>query len=50
MQPVYREFRAGDIKHSQADIGEARRLLGYEPTHDIRAGLREALAWYVANL
>jgi len=50
VQPMYREFRPGDIKHSQADIGEARRLLGYEPTHDIRAGLREALAWYVANL
>jgi UDP-N-acetylglucosamine 4-epimerase len=44
--PVYESFRAGDIRHSQADISRARRLLGYEPTHDVRAGLRAALPWY----
>lgn len=46
-QPVYREFRPGDIRHSQADISKATRLLGYQPTHDLRAGLQEALPWYV---
>jgi UDP-N-acetylglucosamine 4-epimerase len=41
------DFRAGDVRHSLADVSKARRLLGYEPTHDVRAGLREAMAWYV---
>ena len=45
--PRYRDFRAGDVRHSQADIGKARRLLGYRPTHDVRAGLAEAVNWYV---
>jgi UDP-N-acetylglucosamine 4-epimerase len=45
-QPVHRDFRAGDVLHSQADIGKARRLLGYEPTHSIGQGLDETLAWY----
>ena len=40
-------FRAGDVRHSQADIGKAQRLLGYAPTHDVRAGLGEAVHWYV---
>jgi UDP-N-acetylglucosamine 4-epimerase len=48
--PVYEEFRAGDVRHSQADIGKARRLLGYDPTHDVGSGLREALPWYEARL
>jgi UDP-N-acetylglucosamine 4-epimerase len=47
MQAEYQDFRPGDVRHSQADISKARRLLGYEPTHDMRAGLEEALGWYV---
>jgi UDP-N-acetylglucosamine 4-epimerase len=47
LQPEYRDFRPGDVRHSQADVSKARRLLGYEPTHDVRSGLTEALAWYV---
>jgi UDP-N-acetylglucosamine 4-epimerase len=39
-------FRSGDVRHSQADIGKARRLLGYAPTHDVRSGLHEAAGWY----
>lgn len=46
VQPVHRDFRAGDVLHSQADIGKAQRLLGYEPTHSIGQGLAEALPWY----
>lgn len=49
-EPVYRDFRAGDVRHSQADITKARRLLGYEPTHRIAAGLAEAMDWYVNDL
>lgn len=48
-QPVFRDFRTGDVRHSLADIGKAKRLLGYEPTHRIRGGLREAMAWYVSS-
>ena len=45
--PVYAAFRAGDVRHSQADIGKAQRLLGYAPTHDVRAGLQAAVDWYI---
>jgi UDP-N-acetylglucosamine 4-epimerase len=48
--PVYEDFRPGDIRHSQADIGKARRSLGYDPTYDVRTGLREALPWYEGRL
>ena len=44
---VYRDFRAGDVRHSEADISKAERLLGYQPTHDVRSGLAEAVPWYV---
>ncbi|HCX33714.1 MAG TPA: LPS biosynthesis protein WbpP [Rhodocyclaceae bacterium] len=46
-KPQYRDFRAGDVRHSQADIGKAARLLGYRPTHRLEEGLREAMPWYV---
>ncbi len=45
-KPVYREFRPGDIRHSQADITKARKLLGYAPTHSIAQGLELAMEWY----
>ncbi|HEX6707584.1 MAG TPA: SDR family oxidoreductase [Albitalea sp.] len=47
--PHFADFRAGDVRHSLADIGKAHRLLGYAPTHDVRAGLAEAVGWYVEN-
>lgn len=49
-QPIYREFRAGDVRHSQADVSKAERLLGYQPTHSIGEGLAEAMTWYVKDL
>lgn len=48
--PVFNDFRKGDVLHSQADIGKAERLLGYNPTHKIDDGLDAALYWYMANL
>jgi UDP-N-acetylglucosamine 4-epimerase len=45
--PVYRDFRAGDVLHSQADIGKAQRLLGYAPQFDIEAGIEQAMPWYI---
>ncbi len=49
-KPVYRDFRAGDVRHSLADISKARERLGYEPTHRIGEGLAEAMDWYVSDL
>jgi UDP-N-acetylglucosamine/UDP-N-acetyl-alpha-D-glucosaminouronate 4-epimerase len=49
VEPVHREFRKGDVLHSQADISKAERLLGYRPTHTIEQGLDEALSWYRKN-
>lgn len=48
-EPAYQEFRPGDVRHSQADIGKAQQLLGYEPSHCVEQGLQEALLWYVAT-
>lgn len=49
-KPVYRDFRAGDVRHSLADISKAATLLGYQPTHRIGEGLKVAMAWYVQHL
>ena len=44
--PEHRGFRAGDVRHSRADVGKARRCLGYAPSHDLRTGLRVAADWF----
>jgi len=46
-KPVYRDFRAGDVRHSQADISKAQTLLGYQPTHDLDQGLTVAADYYL---
>ncbi len=48
-EPIYRDFRIGDVMHSQADISKAQNLLGYDPTHKIDEGMDEAMEWYVGN-
>ena len=48
--PVYQDFRPGDVRHSEADISKAERLLGYKPSHTVQRGLAEALAWYQDHL
>jgi UDP-N-acetylglucosamine 4-epimerase len=45
----YRGFRAADVRHSLADIGKARRLLGYEPTHSVPDGLKASADWYASK-
>jgi UDP-N-acetylglucosamine 4-epimerase len=47
LAPNYRDFRAGDVRHSQADISKAQRLLDYQPTHTILQGLQAAMPWYL---
>ena len=46
-EPVYRDFRAGDVRHSLADISKAGRLFGYAPEYSVRSGLDKAADWYV---
>lgn len=46
-QPIYRDFRGGDVRHSLADVSKGNKLLGYEPTHRILEGLTEAMVWYL---
>ncbi|WP_309681713.1 NAD-dependent epimerase/dehydratase family protein [Polaromonas sp.] len=48
-QPVYRDFRSGDVRHSLADISKAATRLGYAPTQRIGQGLALAMPWYVAQ-
>jgi UDP-N-acetylglucosamine/UDP-N-acetylgalactosamine 4-epimerase len=49
-QPVYRDFRPGDVRHSLADISKAQRLFGFAPSHSIAAGLELAMDWYRQNV
>ena len=49
-EPIYREFRKGDVRHSQASINKAQTLLDYQPKHMISEGLDEAMDWYVDHL
>ncbi len=50
LEPIYVGDRPGDIKHSNADISKARRILGYDPSYDFEKGIKEAIDWYKANL
>jgi len=50
VQPVYGPERPGDIKHSNADIGKAKRVLGYHPEYSVERGLEKAIEWYKENL
>lgn len=50
LEPVYQGFRAGDVRHSQADISKAKENLGYEPEFDINAGINKAMPWYKSFL
>lgn len=50
VEPEFGPARAGDIRHSNADISKARRLLGYDPDYDFERGLHLAVDWYRDNL
>ena len=47
---IYRDFRAGDVRHSLADISKAKSLLGYNPDYKINEGLNESMDWYIFDL
>jgi len=48
-EPVYRDFRAGDVRHSQASIQKINRLLSYQANYSIKDGIDVAMTWYVNN-
>ena len=50
IDPIFGPERAGDIKHSHADISKAREMLGYVPEYDFKNGIGDAIVWYKANL
>ncbi|MGL4594553.1 MAG: SDR family oxidoreductase [Thermoguttaceae bacterium] len=50
VEPIYKPTRAGDVKHSLADISRAKKMIGYEPIVYFDAGLERAIDWYVKNL
>jgi UDP-N-acetylglucosamine 4-epimerase len=49
-EPIYKDFRAGDVRHSQANIDKAKKLLKYKPKYMISEGMDEAMDWYVGSL
>lgn len=49
VDPVYRDFRAGDVRHSQADVAKIKHLLGYEAKYNLADGIIESVGWYVNN-
>ena len=48
--PIYKDFRAGDVRHSQANIDKAIKLLGYDPRFNISKGLDRSIDWYIDSL
>ena len=50
LKPNYRDFRSGDVRHSEAAITKAEKLLGYKPSHRVEDGLDDALQWYLRHL
>ena len=50
VKPEYRDFRKGDVRHSQADISKANKLLDYEPSHKVSDGIDVSLEWYTNNI
>jgi UDP-N-acetylglucosamine 4-epimerase len=48
--PTYRDYRAGDVRHSQAHIGKAQEFLGYAPLDRIQGGVEMAMPWYIKNV
>ncbi len=49
-EAIYRDFRVGDIRHSNANIDKAQNFVGYTPTHDIYQGMEEAIEWYIETI
>ena len=46
---IFEDFRDGDVKHSQADISKAKKLLGYEPYYNVEQGISETIKWFLTE-
>jgi len=49
-EPIYRDFRVGDVRHSQANIDKAKALLNYQPKYMISDGMDKSIDWYIHNI
>jgi UDP-N-acetylglucosamine 4-epimerase len=47
--PIFKDFRSGDVRHSRADITKAMELLHYSPSHRVKEGIKETVTWYMKN-
>ena len=47
IKPIYKDFRNGDVRHSQADISKARKLIGYDPSVNVEQGIKASMEWYI---
>ena len=50
LDPNYRDFRSGDVRHSQADISKISKMLGYDPEFNLYQGIEKVIPWYIENL
>mgnify|MGYP003693091673 CR=1 FL=1 len=48
-EPLYRDFRVGDVRHSQASVDKIQKLLGYASEYSFRIGIKETLKWYIVR-
>ena len=48
-KPIYRDFRAGDVRYSQANIDKSKELLGYKPNYRVSEGMNETIQWYTSH-
>ena len=50
IEPIYKDFREGDVRHSHADISKAKKNLGYNPKHSIYEGIKKTVLWFKNEL
>ena len=49
-KPLYKDFRPGDVRHSQADVSKAKANLGYRPEYRIASGIEKSMPWYIQHI
>ena len=49
-EPIYKDFREGDVRHSQADISKIKKFLEYAPEYNLEAGIKKSIAWYILDV
>ena len=49
-EPIYKDFRLGDMRHSKANISKAKNFLGYTPKYKVKEGIKETVFWYMDKI